>query len=156
LNTNLDFTNVGGLSLTSSNVNTTSVDETCLFGAPGKLDREIQSSYNFTVRVTDKGNPVLYSTADVTVHVYDDNDNPPVIHMPNSFNDTFYIPYTAMPGTVIMKVNATDSDLGQNAQLLFYIDNVSPSNKNIFKLDANTGFLRIVMILLILFHFDLN
>lgn len=106
----------------------------------GKLDREIQSSYNFTVRVTDKGNPVLYSTADVTVHVYDDNDNPPVIHMPNSFNDTFYIPYTAMPGTVIMKVNATDSDLGQNAQLLFYIDNVSPSNKNIFKLDANTGF----------------
>jgi hypothetical protein len=55
---------------------------------------------------------------------------------------TTFVPSSPFsPGTVIMKVNATDSDLGQNAQLLFYIDNVSPSNKNIFKLDANTGFI---------------
>lgn len=104
-----------------------------------KLDREVKSQYNFTIQVTDKGNPPLSSTAKVTVNVFDDNDNPPVIHMPNINNDTFYVPYTAAAGTVIMTVNATDSDLGNNARLLYGIDSISPNNPNIFRLDMHSG-----------------
>lgn len=102
----------------------------------GKLDREVQSVYNFSVMVTDKGTPPLSSTADVTVIVYDDNDNPPIIHLPNN---TFYVPYTAMPGTLIMSVNATDNDLGNNAKLIYNVDSVTPNNPSIFRLDMNSG-----------------
>ena len=46
--------------------------------AKTKLDREAQPSYSFDVRVSDKGQPVLYVDVKIVVSVKDINDNNPI------------------------------------------------------------------------------
>ncbi|KAK3099821.1 hypothetical protein FSP39_010273 [Pinctada imbricata] len=109
----------------------------------GKLDRELRTEYNFTVRVTDKGNPPLSSTAKVTIHVIDDNDNMPKIIYPDNHNNTVYLPYTAPAGTLIAQIRAYDIDEGENSKLSYYIDQIRPNNPEIFKMGDRTGRLSI-------------
>ena len=49
-----------------------------MVSAKVKLDREVQSSYSFTVRVSDNGQPSLYVDVTAAVKVEDINDNTPV------------------------------------------------------------------------------
>ena len=46
--------------------------------AKGSLDREIQSSYSFGVKVSDNGQPSLFVDVNVVVNVKDINDNSPI------------------------------------------------------------------------------
>ncbi|XP_051939688.1 protocadherin Fat 1a isoform X2 [Hippocampus zosterae] len=100
------------------------------------LDHEQRSVYRFTVQVHDLGVPRLFAemAANVTIKVIDVNDCPPV------FSQDVYEATVVLPtyrGVEVVNVNATDSDSGPNARLLFSISEGNIGDK--FKMDANTG-----------------
>lgn len=100
----------------------------------GELDREELSNYTLTVVATDKGEPPLSSTMDVTMVVLDVNDNTP------SFSQNIYdieIEENTLTGTDVIQVFATDADEGTNGQIRF---SISGGNANTdFRVDSVTG-----------------
>ena len=80
------------------------------------LDRESKARYNFTVVVTDKGNPPLSNQAEVIVNVLDYNDERPNFILLNNHT-------TPENGssTIIGTVVATDDDLGTNREIMYSI-----------------------------------
>lgn len=75
------------------------------------LDRETVESYDFHVKAEDKGVPPMSNQAKVTVAVGDINDNPPQFSKPVYYGS---VEENARFGTTILKVSATDPDLGQS------------------------------------------
>lgn len=100
----------------------------------GELDREELANYTLTVVATDKGEPPLSSTMDVTMLVLDVNDNTP------SFSQNIYdveIEENTLSGTDVIQVFATDADEGTNGQIRF---SISGGNANTdFRIDSVTG-----------------
>lgn len=100
----------------------------------GEMDREELSNYTLTVVATDKGEPPLSSTMDVTMVVLDVNDNTP------SFSQNIYdieIEENTLTGTDVIQVFATDADEGTNGQIRF---SISGGNANTdFRIDSVTG-----------------
>ncbi|KAK2498181.1 hypothetical protein MC885_008414 [Smutsia gigantea] len=84
----------------------------------GPLDREQTPEYNVTITATDKGKPPLSSSATITLHITDVNDNAPV------FQQASYVVHVAEnnpPGASIAQVSASDPDLGPNGQVSYSI-----------------------------------
>ncbi|XP_026886477.2 protocadherin alpha-4-like [Electrophorus electricus] len=80
------------------------------------LDRETNELYNVSVIATDEGMPPLSSTAVVTVHISDVNDNAPL------FAESFinvYVKENSPAGALLTVVTAQDNDVGDNAQITF-------------------------------------
>ncbi|XP_051276283.1 LOW QUALITY PROTEIN: protocadherin Fat 4 [Dicentrarchus labrax] len=100
----------------------------------GELDREELSNYTLTVVATDKGEPPMSSTMDVTMMVLDVNDNTP------SFSQNIYdieIEENTLTGTDVIQVFASDADEGTNGQIRF---SISGGNTNSdFRIDLVTG-----------------
>ncbi|XP_053092851.1 protocadherin alpha-3 isoform X8 [Pangasianodon hypophthalmus] len=95
----------------------------------GHLDRESVSQYNITLTATDEGTPPLSSTAVITVHISDVNDNAP------RFSDSVinvYIKENSQVGAVIYTVSAFDPDVADNARISYSLlegyKNVPPSS----------------------------
>ncbi|KAM9064760.1 protocadherin gamma-A12 isoform X3 [Sarcophilus harrisii] len=83
------------------------------------LDREQVSEYNFTVTATDQGIPSLSTSAHISLHVADNNDNPP------SFRQTSYSAYIRENNprsASIYSVTASDPDSGENAHITYSIE----------------------------------
>lgn len=100
----------------------------------GELDREELSNYTLTVVATDKGDPPLSSTMDVTMVVLDVNDNTP------SFSQNIYdieIEENTLTGTDVIQVFATDADEGTNGQIRFSIPGGNANSD--FRIDSVTG-----------------
>ena len=80
------------------------------------LDREIMDFYSVKIIARDGGNPVKEGTLKIDVNVIDSNDNTPL------FEKDFYnvtIEESIAPGTVILKLSATDLDTGKNGELSY-------------------------------------
>ncbi|CAH8598664.1 unnamed protein product [Schistosoma rodhaini] len=115
------------------------------------LDYEQTSAYFLTIEARDRGQPPLSSTAVLTVHVDDANDNQPQflgrqripenIGLNNlddlaSVDSNFYEYYYAFSvvensrnGTVVGKLNAIDPDSGDNGRVSFHLSgNIDFSN----------------------------
>uniref|UniRef100_A0A5K4FEY1 Cadherin n=1 Tax=Schistosoma mansoni TaxID=6183 RepID=A0A5K4FEY1_SCHMA len=115
------------------------------------LDYEQTSAYFLTIEARDRGQPPLSSTAVLTVHVDDANDNQPQFlgrqRIPeniglNNLDDlatvdsNFYEYYYAFSvvensrnGTVVGKLNAIDPDSGDNGRVSFHLSgNIDFSN----------------------------
>ena len=102
------------------------------------LDREETDKYNITVVARDKGNPSLSTEAVLKVDVLDVDDNCPV------FASSFYketISENLPFGTSILKVSATDSDLGENARLNYGI--MESNDRGAFTIDAYSGWITV-------------
>ena len=97
------------------------------------IDFEINSLYELTVLVADKGTPQLYSTAILSVRIIDENDNMPVFSQSEYYvNLSEDIPI----GSFIFRVFANDADSGLNSLIDFSI--VSSSHNNV-RINSSTG-----------------
>ncbi|XP_038157808.1 protocadherin gamma-A6 [Cyprinodon tularosa] len=103
----------------------------------GILDREFQPEYNITVTATDSGSPSLSSVKVITLLVSDVNDNPPTFtHYVYNANILENLPV----GTLVIKLEAQDSDDGTNAKILYHISQDTNSElSSFFTINQNTG-----------------
>lgn len=103
----------------------------------GMLDREVQSVFQLIVVASDYGSPIKSSTADVTIHVADQNDNTPIFTFPGKHNNTIQMSNRSPIGLVVTTVNAFDLDTGSNSWLTYRF---SGGNDNaFFTIDTNSG-----------------
>jgi len=103
-----------------------------------KLDREKNDSYYLVIEARDAGNPSRFATKGLNITVLDSND-----HIPKFSKDLFNgeIRENSPNGTFVLQVNASDKDLGTNAEIVFSLKS-RPQYENLFTLDAQTGELR--------------
>uniref|UniRef100_A0A3P9J7C5 Cadherin-12 n=1 Tax=Oryzias latipes TaxID=8090 RepID=A0A3P9J7C5_ORYLA len=114
---------------------TTGVIRTAL--GPKDMDRETKEHYQVVIEAKDMAGQRggLTGTTVVNISLTDVNDNPPV------FTQSVYqlsVPESAMFGTVVGSVQATDRDIGRNAEMSFSI--TSGDSMGIFDIstDKNT------------------
>jgi len=98
----------------------------------GKLDRENRAFYQLNISARDGGDPPSYGYLQVNVTILDVNDNPPI------FDHSDYIVSlneSVPPGTPVLQVMATDSDVGDNAKITYYLADTERQ----FGVDPETG-----------------
>ncbi|XP_074694487.1 protocadherin alpha-2-like [Strix aluco] len=105
------------------------------------LDRETVPVHRLVLTASDGGRPSLTGTMELVVSVLDVNDNAPL------FNQSVYkvqLPESAAEGTLVARVNATDTDLGIYGEVIYEIDTfVPPSASDVFSIDAKSGEIRL-------------
>ncbi|XP_036400865.1 protocadherin-9-like isoform X2 [Megalops cyprinoides] len=105
------------------------------------LDREQKDTYVMKVKVEDGGNPQKSSTAILQVTVTDVNDNKPV------FKDNqieVHIPENSPVGTSVVQLQATDADIGLNADIRYgFGAQVSTATKRLFALNTTSGLITV-------------
>uniref|UniRef100_A0A4W4GSM4 Cadherin-23 n=1 Tax=Electrophorus electricus TaxID=8005 RepID=A0A4W4GSM4_ELEEL len=99
------------------------------------LDRESVDRYLLKVRATDNGSPPRSTDRSLTVNIVDVNDNAPVIQSPRGYNIS--ISENVGGGTLVLRVVATDRDIGPNGLLSYYI---TDGNQDLtFRMDRVSG-----------------
>ncbi|KAI2798748.1 Cadherin EGF LAG seven-pass G-type receptor 2 [Blomia tropicalis] len=108
-----------------------------------ELDREEASLYEFSVVARDAGTPIQHTaTASVIIRVQDLNDNAPVFE-PRNYDAV--IPETAVPGTPVVTVAATDRD--ENSRLVFQITGGNVRNRFAIVSQNNQGHITVANLL---------
>ncbi|XP_051869373.1 protocadherin-10-like [Pristis pectinata] len=108
--------------------------------AQRSFDYEQLKNFQIRVQVRDSGAPALSSNASVNVVILDQNDNAPVITHPlPEYGSTAIetISRFTDPGSLIVKVSATDADSGQNARLSYHI--FQATHHDLFTISADSG-----------------
>ncbi|KAK5899930.1 hypothetical protein CesoFtcFv8_009355 [Champsocephalus esox] len=101
------------------------------------LDREQQAVHRYVLTAVDGGIPQRTGTALLVVKVLDSNDNAP------TFDQSVYsvnLRENSPVGTLIIQLNATDVDEGQNGEIVYsFSSHNTPRVKDLFNIDARTG-----------------
>lgn len=98
------------------------------------LDRESQGRYLLTITAQDRGSPApLQGSCNISVRVDDQNDNDPRFDSPRY---AAMVPEDAPTDTSVVRVRATDADLGLNARIIYSLANESHW---LFRIDNKTG-----------------
>lgn len=84
----------------------------------GRLDREARDSYLLNVSARDGGSPPNFGYLQVNVTILDVNDNPPIF---DQSDFSVSLDESAPPGTSVLRVTATDSDLGENGRVTYEV-----------------------------------
>ncbi|KAJ8298114.1 hypothetical protein KUTeg_024645 [Tegillarca granosa] len=106
------------------------------------FDRELlientgNSFYVFDAMVTDNGYNKLQNKVKITVHITDVNDNGPKFSQKNNIYKAI-VKEDAAIYTRILKIVATDADIGENAALSYMISGGNDENK--FDINAGNG-----------------
>ncbi|KAM4707621.1 protocadherin-10 isoform 2-T2 [Discoglossus pictus] len=101
------------------------------------LDREQQALHRYVLTAMDGGVPQRTGTALLSIKVLDSNDNVPVFDQPVY---TVSLPENSPPGTLVIQLNATDQDEGQNGEVVYsFSSHISPRVREIFSIDPRTG-----------------
>uniref|UniRef100_A0A915J6Q8 Cadherin domain-containing protein n=1 Tax=Romanomermis culicivorax TaxID=13658 RepID=A0A915J6Q8_ROMCU len=79
-----------------------------------ELDREIVDRYELLVRCYDGGQPSLTDDMLVKISVLDANDNAPIFE-----KNEYRAEFSGIIGQEILKIKATDRDIGVNGQILY-------------------------------------
>ncbi|XP_075331797.1 cadherin-23 isoform X2 [Odontesthes bonariensis] len=99
------------------------------------LDRESVDRYLLKVRATDNGSPARHTDHSLTINILDINDNAPVIESQRGYNVS--VNENVGGGTSVLRVMASDRDMGPNAMLFYYI---TAGNQDLtFRMDRVTG-----------------
>ncbi|XP_059999776.1 protocadherin beta-8-like [Lagenorhynchus albirostris] len=104
------------------------------------LDREEEPELRLTLTAQDGGSPPRFGTAQVSIEVVDINDNAP------EFEPPFYrvqIPEDSPIGYLIVKVSATDIDIGVNGEISYSLFQASEEISKTFEINAMTGEIRL-------------
>ena len=100
----------------------------------GSLDREVNSKHEVTIMAIDKGDRPLTGSTQVVITVLDANDNAPVFSKSNFMLNLL----ESTPINIqVIKVTATDKDLGVNAKITYSIHD--GDFENIFSIVSDTG-----------------
>ena len=103
----------------------------------GKLDRETHDVYNLTIVAEDGGDPRLTGTMQVNIVIGDSNDNSPVFSQ-SPYNVT--IEENIAVGTEILRINATDADIGINSEIVYSLsENQVQKIHKLFAINETTG-----------------
>ncbi|XP_058263787.1 protocadherin gamma-A6-like isoform X20 [Hemibagrus wyckioides] len=103
------------------------------------LDREKHSQHLLILTAVDGGNPSRSGTVKIVVNVLDANDNLPV------FTEPLYkanVEENTAPGTLIIKISATDEDEGHNGNVTYSFTNMEEAHQ-IFIINAKNGEVRL-------------
>uniref|UniRef100_A0A8C3BYE9 Cadherin domain-containing protein n=1 Tax=Cairina moschata TaxID=8855 RepID=A0A8C3BYE9_CAIMO len=101
-----------------------------------ELDREKQAEVVFSITAVDGGSPPRSGTAVICVVVLDANDNIPV------FTQSLYkvrVLENASAGSVVLRVVATDPDLGVNGDISYRFSQSVGENQLPFTIDTMSG-----------------
>ncbi|XP_067262872.1 protocadherin alpha-10-like [Chanodichthys erythropterus] len=105
------------------------------------LDREQNSEHRLVLTAVDGGIPPKSGALNITITVLDSNDNRPVCSK-DLYSVT--LPENTPIGTVIARVNATDSDEGLNGEVIYTLGKTSRRKVHeTFSLDSVTGEIQI-------------
>ncbi|PVD34666.1 hypothetical protein C0Q70_05943 [Pomacea canaliculata] len=102
----------------------------------GGLDRETKDFYRLNISARDDGDVARYGYMQLTISITDVNDEPPTFSPSNYMAE---IKERADVGTAVIRVEATDGDIGDNAQIVYTIQS-DPSGQ--FVVDDQTGVVR--------------
>ncbi|XP_051869374.1 protocadherin-10-like [Pristis pectinata] len=108
--------------------------------AQRSFDYEQLKNFQIRVQVRDSGAPALSGNASVNVVILDQNDNAPLITHPlPEYGSTAIetISRFTEPGSLVVKVSATDADSGQNARPSYQI--FQATHHNLFTISTDTG-----------------
>nr|XP_040030025.1 protocadherin-1-like isoform X2 [Gasterosteus aculeatus aculeatus] len=105
------------------------------------FDREKESTYTFSLRAVDAGDPPRSSFVGVTINVLDENDNAPYVTKPANSSYTYMSPVTPLDTSVEM-VEAEDIDSGPNAELVYAITGGNPYD--LFYISPTSGEIMLV------------
>ncbi|OXB52436.1 hypothetical protein ASZ78_013608 [Callipepla squamata] len=100
------------------------------------LDREEQPELDFILVATDGGTPPRSGTTQIHIIVLDVNDNKPV------FTQEFYtgqIMESAPEGSVVLRVMATDADVGVNGDVSYQFSHSMGQSQTVFAVNAKNG-----------------
>ncbi|CAF0755364.1 unnamed protein product [Didymodactylos carnosus] len=109
------------------------------------LDREIQSTYDLIVTVTDNGQPQLSTTYKLHIQVDDENDNFPIFDSEMYFVD---IKENNEINATLIQVHATDLDIKHNGRITYTIVSTTSETSNTLDpihfvwIDSHTGIIR--------------
>ncbi|XP_039340395.1 LOW QUALITY PROTEIN: protocadherin alpha-13-like [Mauremys reevesii] len=105
------------------------------------LDREETPEHRLLLTATDGGKPELTGTVQLVITVLDVKDNAPV------FNQSLYkvqLLENAPNGSLVIKLNATDSDEGIIKDIIYSVRSVTPlTESSMFSIDSKSGELRV-------------
>ncbi|KAF7235477.1 Protocadherin alpha-C2 [Varanus komodoensis] len=105
------------------------------------LDREQSARHQLVLTAVDGGQPARSGSARIDVLVLDTNDNPPAF---DRGTYTATLPEDAAPGTLVVKLNASDPDEGSNGELLYSFSSYTPQKvRQLFHVDPVSGEVRV-------------
>ena len=99
------------------------------------LDRDVKAFHEFIIKAMDLGGRT--SSALVIVYVNDLNDNRPIIVYPRPPDNQRFVPYSLEKDSLVFKVDARDADFGENAELVYEIEQDNSSYS--FNINKITG-----------------
>uniref|UniRef100_A0A672SNT1 Cadherin domain-containing protein n=1 Tax=Sinocyclocheilus grahami TaxID=75366 RepID=A0A672SNT1_SINGR len=100
------------------------------------LDRETGEEHKMILTAFDGGNPQKTGTIKINVIVLDANDNAPV------FSHSIYkasIPENFPKGSSVLRVSATDKDVGSNGDVTYSFSQSSERLSILFQIDSSSG-----------------
>uniref|UniRef100_A0A8C6JII9 Protocadherin gamma-C3 n=1 Tax=Melopsittacus undulatus TaxID=13146 RepID=A0A8C6JII9_MELUD len=105
------------------------------------LDREQSALEQLVLTAVDGGDPPRSGTAQISVRVVDTNDNPPTF---DRSTYTVSLLENALPGTLVVKLNASDPDEGSNGEVIYSFGSYTPQKvRQLFSVDPHSGEVRV-------------
>ncbi|XP_054697592.1 protocadherin alpha-C2-like isoform X5 [Grus americana] len=105
------------------------------------LDREQSAMQQLVLTAVDGGDPPKSGTAQISVRVVDTNDNPPAF---DRSTYTVSLLENAPPGTLVVKLNASDPDEGSNGDVIYSFSSYTPQKvRQLFSVDPYSGEVRV-------------
>ncbi|NXL95251.1 PCDC2 protein, partial [Alectura lathami] len=105
------------------------------------LDREQSALLQLVLTAVDGGDPAKSGTAQISVRVVDTNDNPPAF---DRSTYTVNLLENSPPGTLVVKLNASDPDEGSNGDVIYSFSSYTPQKvRQLFRVDPHSGEVRV-------------
>ncbi|XP_009888972.1 PREDICTED: protocadherin alpha-C2-like [Charadrius vociferus] len=105
------------------------------------LDREQSALQQLVLTAVDGGDPPKSGTAQISVRVVDTNDNPPTF---DRSTYTVSLLENSLPGTLVVKLNASDPDEGSNGDVIYSFGSYTPQKvRQLFSVDPHSGEVRV-------------
>ncbi|NXQ49385.1 PCDC2 protein, partial [Catharus fuscescens] len=105
------------------------------------LDREQSALQQLVLTAVDGGDPPKSGTAQISVRVVDTNDNPPAF---DRSTYTVSLLENSLPGTLVVKLNASDPDEGSNGDVIYSFGSYTPLKvRQLFSVDPHSGEVRV-------------